>query len=50
MNFIVVIFAFFYVELRKLKRVKTSKGSKEQEKEIEEIERDVCSNNWVKFI
>lgn len=51
MNFIVVIFGFFYVELRKfLKRVKTSKGSKEQEKEIEEIERDVCSNNRVKFI
>lgn len=29
LNFIVVIFGFFYVELRKfLKRVKTSKGSK----------------------
>lgn len=51
LNFIVVIFGFFYVELRKfLKRVKTSKGSKEQGKEIEEIERDVCSNNRVKFI
>lgn len=33
-----------------MKRVKTSKGSKEQGKEIEEIERDVCSNNRVKFI
>lgn len=31
--------------MKRVKRVREARN-----KEIEEIERDVCSNNWVKFI